>query len=671
MQKVLKFYIRGVMFLLPIFFLPLSVDAYGLGKNWLFLVTGLIGMVIWSIKLLMAKKPTVRVNVMFGLMAAMGVWAIVSWLRMPLGIRMTSIMNPGSFGTLMGLIMWMFLWLQTNSEEERKSQLNWLTAAGVVVAITSIMVFLVPASKLPFSWPKDNPIISIANGWSLVGSLLAELMLAAFLLMEWTKRLVGKLKGSDYIVEAVMVGVMGVMLFLDIYKVTKFGWLVLDGNTGWTIAAEVFKRSPIMGIGTGNFSQAFNMYRPASYNLTKFWANGFSSSTNAALELWTELGLVGVVLGLMMVIQVIKKRKNSGNFWQVVVLGLITLFFPINLVGLVLMVWLLSGELFEGRRMLMEWRPTQLKGFNVTAGVTLLLAVVILGVGGYWMGRILLGEYYLRNSLVAASKNDGGNTYNLQIKAIANNPYSSEYRRIYSQTNMALAKTVLSNKDITEEDKQKASVLIQQSVREAKAAIALNNFDPDKWLNLAGIYKELIGVVDGTADWSFQAYSQATALNPTDPMLGLDLGGLLYAAGKYEEADRVFEQVVTNKGDFANGWYNWAYSAKKIGKLGEAVNRLNQAVTLVPATSADYEKANEELSTWKKEYDEALKKYNEEVKKQADAAKDTTKTDEALTTPAPLPTGNAESQIPMPSEVLQPPVIPTIEATPTVGATTP
>ncbi len=653
MQKVLKIYVRVVMFLLPVFFLPLSTDPYGWGKNWLLLVTSLVGLVIWSIKLLASKKSKVKVNVMWVWMVVIGIWSAISWWRMAIGVRMSSIMNPGSFGTLLGLIIWMFLWLQTNSEEERKTQLNWLTAAGVLIAITSIATFLVPTKKLPFNWPKDNPLISVSNGWSLTGSLLAELVLMAFLLWEWAKRLIKKLKGNDYIVEAIMMGVMAVVLFLDIYKVTKFGWYVLDKNSGWVIAAEVFKRSPLFGAGTGNFSQAFNMFRPASYNLTKFWANGFISSTNAGLELWTELGLVGVAFGLMMVMQVLKKKRNNDNFYRVVIFGLITIFLPVNLVGLMLMMWLITGELFEGESVSLGWRPKKLNGFNAVGGIVLLLSVVFLGWGGYWLGKMVLGEFYMRNSLLAAAKNDGGNTYNLQIKAIANNPFSTEYRRIYSQTNLALAETMLANKDIAESDKEKASVLIQQSVREAKAAITLNQADPDKWVNLATIYKNLIGVVDGAADWSYEAYRQAVLLNPTDPMLGLDLGGLLFSAGSYEEADRMFEQVVINKNDYANGWYNWAHTAKKLNKLGNAVERLTQALTLVPATSGDYEKASAELVTWKKEYDEAVAKYNEQVK----AAQAQAKQAETLTTPEPLPTGNS-NQIPMPSGGdIKPPVI--------------
>ena len=88
-------------------------------------------------------------------------------------------------------------------------------------------------------------------------------------------------------------------------------------------------------------------------------------------------------------------------------------------------------------------------------------------------------------------------TYNWQIKAITANPYSAEYRRIYSQTNLVLATGIIGNKEITDEQKQKVGVLIQQSAREGKAAIALDTANAKYWTNLAAIYRQLIGSVDG------------------------------------------------------------------------------------------------------------------------------------------------------------------------------
>jgi tetratricopeptide (TPR) repeat protein len=286
-----------------------------------------------------------------------------------------------------------------------------------------------------------------------------------------------------------------------------------------------------------------------------------------------------------------------------------------------------------------------------------LLLLIGVGFGGYWSGKMFFGDFYMRKALVAASENDGVKTYELQIKAIGINPNLASYRKIYSQTNLALTQSLLSNKDITDADKEKASTLVQQSVREAKAAISLNQKNPEYWYNLAGIYKSLIGLVDGAADWSYQAYQQAIILDPVNPMLYLDMGGLFYAANSFEDADRAFEEVVVNKGDFANGWYNWANSAKKLGKLDMAVARLEQALKLVPADSGDYETASKELEVWKKELDEAIKKQQELLKQQQEAQASTPKQPETLKTPEPLPTVGEEERVDVPAEQLQPPVV--------------
>ena len=139
-------------------------------------------------------------------------------------------------------------------------------------------------------------------------------------------------------------------------------------------------------------------------------------------------------------------------------------------------------------------------------------------------------------------------------------------------------------------------------------------------------------------------------------MTKLEMGGLLFAAGRYEDADRVFEALVVSKSDMANGWYNWAYTAKKLNKLPEAISRLTQAISLVPVDSADYDKATKELADWKKELEDKNKK--EAV------VKEENKAPEVLQTPAPLPTGKA-GVIPVPTGELNPPSVgtPTLQPT--------
>ena len=344
---------------------------------------------------------------------------------------------------------------------------------------------------------------------------------------------------------------------------------------------------------------------------------------------------------------------------EMLLIGIVLALTPVNLVALILVMWLVSRKI-ETREIRLMLKTGE-SGVNVAPIMLAILLMAGIGMGMYFGTRILLGELYLKKSLVAAGNNDGGATYSWQIKAITANANNAEYRWIYSQTNLMLAIGLMSNKEITDDQKQKAAVLIQQAVREGKAAVTLDSKNASYWSNLASIYRQLVGSVDGSADWSYQAYVQALSLDPVNPSLRLDFGGLLFAAGKYEEAGRLFEQVVNLKPDLANGWYNLAYAEKKMNKLELAVNHLSQAVSLVPITSGDYDKASKELEVWRKEYEDLLK--------QADFAKAATaKQAETLKLPEALPSGTSKANVEVPTGGLEPPVG---QVTPTMTAPPP
>lgn len=588
---------------MPVIFLPVVINGFGFGKNWFLVVAAALGLLLWGTSLVL-NKDRQKINwppVMTWLLVWL-VWATISFFLEAVGVRTRTAMSESGWGTVLGIVGGAFLWLQTAEKGEEDKALKYLTAAGIVVALVSLVIFLIPTKKFPINFPSNNPLISISSGWSLAGGVMGELWLLVVLVWAWGQKLWTKVKGREkYVGEAIISCFLLLVTLLDLYKLTKTGLGMLDWRSSWMVAVEALKQKPLMGAGIGNFMEAFYWWRPVLFNLSPIWANIYQWSGSWLLQVWTELGLVGLGVWLAVWWQGWRRQVELKNKIRVMVLGLLLLVMPFNLVGLLLWLWLAVGS--DGgktREMEVSLRMGE-RGFNVAPAMILGLTIIGVVIGGYWWTRIMLGEIYFRQSLVAAAKNDGGQTYNLQIKAISQNVNYAEYRRVYSQTNLALAQGMLSNKDISEEDKQKAVILIQQAVREAKAAVAMDNQNPSYWENLAVIYRQLIGVVDGASDWGIQAYSQAMALNPVSPTLRLDFGGLLYALGRYDEADRLFEQSVTLKIDFANGWYNWAYSAKQQKKLTDAVARLGQALSLVSPESGDYEKASGELADWKKE----------------------------------------------------------------------
>jgi Tfp pilus assembly protein PilF len=658
MNKFLRIYTRLVLALMPLFFLPVIYDGFGLGKVSFLVLSGGLGLIFWVVEAIWGKKTEVKFSKGWWLIVLLGVWSVVSFLRMSQGAQARSITSPLGIGSLVGLIFWFFLWLQVRSREEYEKQLNWLTVSAVLVGITSLVVFVMPESKLPFNWPKDNPVISISNSWSVTGSLLSEVVLFGFLTVEWVRRLVKKIKNraefADYFKEAIVAAFLGLMVVVAGYRLVKLGWLYLDLTTSWVIAVETLKNSPLFGVGLGNFVEAFSRFRPASFNMTDMWVNMFGVSLMGIFHWWTELGLVGLGLILILMVSSWKQKNKLG----LVLLGSVVLLTPPVFLTVFLMFWVMATFLGETKEAQMILEAGETKK-NIMPYIVGLLVLVIVGFAGYKMVKPVVADYYWRESLTATVKNDATGAYNNQIKAIGMNPNLADYRAMYSQTNLALARNyfeVPKGEEMTEENKQKASTLIQQAVREAQAAVGLDQKMSGYWVNLGSVYRSLIGLIDNTFDWSVQSYQQAAVFDPVNPNIKMELGSLAYGAKDYASAERYFEDAVNAKPNLANAWYNWAYAAKQQNKIQEAVTRLDQSVKLVPADSEDYEKANKELTEWKKELDEAVKKYQEVLKQQQEAVK-SEETEPALTTPQPLPTIEEEDQVVVPTGTdLAPPI---------------
>jgi len=645
MNKILRYYTRFILFLFPISFIPILADSFSFGKEWVLMISAMVGLILWIINLLTTKEKVIKTNKVFWLFLIAVIFSAISFIRLGTGVQMRSLMGTMGFGTVMSMFVWFFIWLQIADKEEFNKGVVALTISGIITGIVSLIVFMIPSNSLPLLLPKKNTLVSISAGWSLTGSLFSEVILLIFLVGEWTRRLIIKIKEknevTDYIKEAVGVAFFGLIFALDIYKIIKTGWISLDLRSAWVIAVESLKNSPIFGMGIGNFVQAFNLFKPTSFNLTQAWSNTFSLSSLGILHIWTELGLIGLILTIYFVFILVKSKKLV-KFWQVTFLILISLFLPLNIITLFLLGWLLSTkEIFKIKEVKPLLKVSE-KDFNIMPYLLSVVLLVGIGFGGFWYAKMFLGDFYFRNSLVAASKNDGNETYNFQIKAIGINPNYAYYREIYSQTNLALAQNILSVEKVSDTDKEKASTLVQQAVREAKASVSLEENNAIYWSNLASIYRSLVGIVDGAADWSLQAYQQTIVLNPVDPITNLNMGGLYYAAEQYDSAERSFEESVKVKQDYANAWYNWAYAAKKLNKLDAAVSRLEKALTLVDSNSTDYETAAKELESWKQEQTEANSKKAQTQQTSQQAVQQTTEqTKQVVETPVETATPTA------------------------------
>ena len=186
-------------------------------------------------------------------------------------------------------------------------------------------------------------------------------------------------------------------------------------------------------------------------------------------------------------------------------------------------------------------------------------------------------------------------------------PMVTDFRLFRSQVDISLLKDIIAQnkgQELDEKTRQQITGLAQEAIGEAKAAAALEPKEVIVWRNLAQVYNQLIGIAQGADQWAIAAYQQAVAFDPLDPRLRLDLGGIYYLSGDYEQAQRQFETAVKLKTNYANGWYNLAWALKKQNKLQQAVEALQQTLFLVSPDSTDFQKAQKELDEWRKELGE-------------------------------------------------------------------
>jgi tetratricopeptide (TPR) repeat protein len=417
------------------------------------------------------------------------------------------------------------------------------------------------------------------------------------------------------------------------------------------IAIEALKNKPLFGIGPGNFISAFNAFRPIGFNLTDQWALKFGYSANFYLQLLTTTGIIGALVVCLLVWKIIKEIKTLGHLTEQtgVFLGLIltlilALVIPANFLLLFLLFLLLA--LFSLHLPIKELAEES----KILPIVIALPCFLVLIAGGWFLGRTYAAELTFNQSLEALKQNQGTQTYNLLIKAISLNPYSEKYRLNYSQVNLALANAIASQPDLTDQDRNNISALVQQAIREAKTAVTLNPQNANNWTNLALIYRQLINFADGAENWALTSYQQAIALDPFNPQLRIALGGIYYSLANWDEAIQQFQLAVQIKPDFANAHYNLSAAYREKGDFEKAVNTMESALSLVPADSADYQKANDELEALKKKLGEKAASVSEQPS-------------EELNPPQPLPTG-IEPPLELPQEV-QPEITPTPTSKPT------
>ncbi len=620
LENFVYFLVLGTAVLLPIILLPLSDNFLITSKFYLVFAVTIIIVLAWTIFVLLKKSVQFTLSPFVLPLLAL---AIVTLISLFASTQYPAAQLMGFGGLYVALAVLVILTTSIISQKQSKILIDALTIPALILSVATGAELLgwgpsrVINILLKTQFP-NSPIFSL-SGSPLITLQFLIMVLAGIIAL----RFASKKKLSPFYILSGAIILAGIFANgYTIYQAQKTVPIFMPFGAAWSIALDCLKtvRTSLIGFGPDNYSKVYLLFKPQWMNTTSAWSVQFLQANNLPFTLLGTIGLLGLLAWLFLVIQAVRTaiKPNTSTLSVAVVFfaGIILeLFFPPNALilsiqALALIFWVLGEKhLFKDMQLhaftvhfvKADGEPQRVPHHsNSMAYITALVSSVVVAALLYYFVPAMVGEFLIFEGEMAAARNQAVNVYNFQRDAITWNPYYDLYRRKYSATNMAIALAINNAKD-NNPDKDKVVTLIQQSIQEALAAKVLDNQNSFNWLNLGRIYNNLIGVADQADQLTIQAYSNAITLAPNDPVLQLELGGILLRTGKYTQAAQVFDHVTALKPDWPNAYYNSALAYRQLQQFDKAIVLYQKTLSLLDSTSEDYAKVKAELDDVQKQ----------------------------------------------------------------------
>jgi tetratricopeptide (TPR) repeat protein len=595
------------LLLLPLFFLTNTTDFFIFPKQVLMVGITLVLLILWGVRSYFERKIVLRTSPFNLPVFIFGAVVLVS-----------SLIAPNRFDSLLQAVplifSLLFYFTVINTIDNRNAfnvALSSLMIGAVLSSIVSLFYFF-NIYIFPFQSIQSQYFTTFGSPVQHIAYLIPVLLLSG--LYVWKRYKAGSFKefGRDYnlVIHVVSSIVVILGIALTIYKVAALPQkpIVLPFTYGFQIALASIAQdtgrmllSFLFGSGYGTYLVDFTRFQPVAFNLEEnLWNLSFSFSSSYVLELISTAGVLGVLAFLFIFFRTLRTRTNpmSPLFIAVIATFVLSALIPYSYVLVTLLFTLLAfycvflfleGDkrvddvvislvTFKQGLLAFESEADASRNRARTEGlafplVAIALILVLTGFVGYFTTRLLLSDVTFAKSLQQDSLTSGQQTYDLQRASMDPNsisgfPYKSDYYRIFSQVNLALANSLVTNlqgASPSAQQQQTILALLQQSINSARAAATLSPMTPANWENLSQVYRSLIGVGQNSEQFAIASLQQAIRLYPYNPRLYIAMGGVFYQLGAYDQAINQFQIAASVKRDYANAYYNLghAYEAKE------------------------------------------------------------------------------------------------------------
>lgn len=608
-DNLLIFFTGIFLFVFPLVFTNLTTDAFSVPKELASVVFVTLAVLLLVIKMLLEKRVEIR-RTPFNLPIFLFMLVAVA----------SSLLSINRFDSLFSTTALFFavatFFVIINTIRKESHILFLLYAIGSSAAIVSALAVLsyFKIYILPFSFTQFQT-------FSPVGSLLDQALflgvaLTFCLSIIWpiiTGKQARKFGGKEiFFASTSIVSLVGLAVtiseLLFIQQPTLLPYLIGFQTAMASISQESGRtiQNLLFGSGFGTYSTVFTRFKQASINVNPaLWSLIFFRSSSFLLDILATTGILGFASFVLILIKGFRFKKELSKpgrnmiFVSLLVVMVFSIFLPLSFVGY--MFFFITLGVFSAIMGLFHKEAFSLyeEQSKILTVIIALLVVVCMAVVDFGVFRFMVSDFLFQRSL-ATSPSDGGQIYDLQNRTIGQFPYRDTYFRVFSVTNLSLANSILANQpknaSPSAETQNTVITLTQQSINAARAATSLAPLTSSNWVNLAAIYRSLIGFGQDAETYAVLALQRAISLDPNNPQLYLDLGSVYYQLKLWDEAQRQFAIATQLKPDFANAYYNLGHALEEKGDLQNALVQYKTVKTLV---------ANDKNST--KQIDDEIK----------------------------------------------------------------
>lgn len=348
LDKLILLCIYGVVFLIPIFFLPITPDAVELNKQFLLYFLVIVGLIAWVAKGIAEKKLIIRrtsldiplVLVVFTLLVS----SIVSKNR-HLSFWGDYTVASNTFVSFAFYILFYFLVLNNVESVKRTTRIlialavsaivstayfivqgagvlpwknlsipRWTitsdlpTHFGYFLAVVLIIILSLVMTKKKSFWNKGDilglaAVIIIFAGLVMLGfkSVWLITAIATFLLLVFALSRVEEVYAPwmsvsfGILVVSILFVLLGTPKFLTFNLPTE---VALSPGVSWKIATDTLSenlKNFLFGSGQATFIYDFSAYRPEIFNNNFAWSIRFSKPYNVIVEILANTGLLGAI----------------------------------------------------------------------------------------------------------------------------------------------------------------------------------------------------------------------------------------------------------------------------------------------------------------------------------------------------------------------------------------